>query len=253
MALTSSIVIEPSFASPSIPKPSVPQFTVKLVDSSYDIPATTAVDPYTGKTVTQAGSHIESRTIKLYIKRESIEPFIVETSTGNWTAGLQYNIRWKGHFQQDWHEIYTATNGYAGGEIEGEYLVVSYEGKYSSDGLDLYYQGLIARFPPEGQVDFQVEAMVGYVSRDPLAIGWVFNGETSGWGDTQTLTITETAPTLFPSASSSPTTTQDASIVPIPYCCSNNSFLRSGLGWRRCGVACCVGCCVVGFCGCVFA
>jgi hypothetical protein len=203
LALPSFIAIEPSFASASIPKPSVPQFIVKLVDSSYDIPATTAVDPYTGKTVTQAGRHIESRTIKLYIKCESIEPFIVETSTGNWTAGLQYNIRWKGHFQQDWHEIYTATNGYAGGEMEGDYLVVSYEGKYSSDGLDLYYQGLIARFPPEGQVDFQVEAMVGYVSRDPLAIGWVFNGETSGWSSTQTITIGESTQTATPDVSQS--------------------------------------------------
>jgi hypothetical protein len=197
--------MEPAFVSASIPKPSVPQFTVKLVDSSYDIPPTTSVDPYTGKTVTQAGSHIESRTIKIYIKREFIEPFTVETPTGNWTAGLQYNIRWKGHFQQDWHEIYTATNGYAGGDIEGDYLVVSYEGEYSSEGLDLYYQGLIARFPPDGQVDFQVEAMIGYVSRDPLAIGWVFNGETSGWSGTQTLTIGEPTQTAVPSASQSST------------------------------------------------
>jgi hypothetical protein len=32
----------------SIPKPSVPEFTVKLVDSSYDIPASSLIDPYTG-------------------------------------------------------------------------------------------------------------------------------------------------------------------------------------------------------------
>ncbi len=204
LTLFSSVTIETSVA--SMPKPSIPQFTVKLVDSSYDTPSTTSVDPYTGKTVTQAGSHIESRTIKIYIKRESIEPFIVETPTGNWTAGLQYNIRWKGYFEQDWHVIYTATNGYAGGDIEGEYLVVSYGGEYSSlAGLNLYYQGLIAKFPPGGRVDFQVEAMIGYVNRDPLASGWVFTGETSGWSSTQTITIDEISSATSPSPSSTAT------------------------------------------------
>lgn len=210
LTLFSSATIEASVA--SMPKPSIPQFNVKLVDSSYDTSSTTSVDPYTGKTETQAGSHIESRTIEIYIKRESIEPFIVETPTGNWTAGLQYNIRWKGHFEQEWHEIYTATNGYAGGIIEVDYLVVSYEGKYSSEGLNLYYQGLIAKFPSGGQVDFQVEAMVGYVHRDPLALGWVFTGETSGWTGTQTLTITETAPT--PDTSPSSSTPQGTTSIP---------------------------------------
>lgn len=31
--------------------PSVPQFTVKQVDRSYDVPATYDIDPYTGKTL----------------------------------------------------------------------------------------------------------------------------------------------------------------------------------------------------------
>jgi len=130
--------VQASTDASGIPTPSVPEFTLQLIASSYDIPPTSSVDPYTGQTVTQAGRHVESRTIKLYIKLEPITPFIVETPTGNWTAGLQYNIRWKGHFEQDWHEIYSPTNGFARGDIEGEYLVVSYEGEYSStEGLDL--------------------------------------------------------------------------------------------------------------------
>lgn len=201
-------------AETSIPKPAVPEFTIKLVDSSYDIPPTSSVDPYTGQTVTQAGRHVESRTIKLYIKLEPITPFIVETPTGNWTAGLQYNIRWKGHFEQDWHEIYSPTNGFAGGDIESEYLAVSYEGEYSSEGLKLYYQGLIATFPPGGQVDFQVKAMIGYIHRDPLALGWIFTGEESDWSNTQTITI-DSNPSSVPSSASSdsqnPTASSDQS------------------------------------------
>lgn len=230
LTLISSISTENTFA--STPKPSIPEFTINLIDSSYDIPSSSSVDPYTGQTITEAGRHVESRTIKLYIKLEPIMPFIVETPTGNWTAGLHYNIRWKGHFEQAWHEIYIPTNGYAGGDIEGEYLVVSYEGEYSSsEGLNLHYQGLIATFPSGAKVDFQVKAMIGYVHRDPLALGWVFTGETSDWSNTQTLTITETAPTPIPSTSPSPPTPQDT--TPIPNQAGTQISVLFGLDWLQ--------------------
>jgi hypothetical protein len=192
-----------------IPKPSVPEFTIKLVDSSYDIPPTSSVDPYTGQTVTQAGRHVESRTIKLSIKNQPFTPFQVEDENGNsWAVDFQYNIRWKGHFEQDWHEIYIPTNGFAGANLESEYTVISFEGEYSSsEGLKLYYQGLIATFPPDAQVDFQVEAMIGYVSRYPVPFtsGWTFTGEESGWSNTQTLTIGESqTPTSSPANSPTP-------------------------------------------------
>ncbi len=34
----------------SIPKPSIPEFTLKFLDNSYDVPPTYGIDPYTGKT-----------------------------------------------------------------------------------------------------------------------------------------------------------------------------------------------------------
>ena len=39
----------------SIPKPSVPEFTLQIADHSYDVPAktTSTTDPYTGKTTTK--------------------------------------------------------------------------------------------------------------------------------------------------------------------------------------------------------
>lgn len=39
-------------------KPSVPEFTVKLVDNSYDVPPTQTTDPYTG-TKTIPGYHVK--------------------------------------------------------------------------------------------------------------------------------------------------------------------------------------------------
>ena len=52
--------------------------------------------------------------------------------------------------------------------------------------------------PAGGQADFQVQAMSGYIHREisiPVpGTGWIFSGETSGWSNTQTVTIPETSP-----------------------------------------------------------
>ena len=56
--------------------------------------------------------------------------------------------------------------------------------------------------PTEGQVDFQVEAMIGYRDRGVYANGtmpYVIKGEKSGWSNTQTLAIGESqTPTPSP-------------------------------------------------------
>lgn len=59
------------------------------------------------------------------------------------------------------------------------------------------YNKIITDFPPNAQVDFQVETMIGYVHRimNPNAADqWdlyphVFTGETSDWSNTQTITM----------------------------------------------------------------
>jgi hypothetical protein len=227
--ITGSTIIGIVSAESSIPKPDTPDFTVKIIDSSHDDSPMPSVNPFTGQSVTQTEHHVESRTIAVYIKRELITPFTVESQTGNWTAGLQYSIRWKGHFEQNWHEIYSPTNGYASGKIEGDYLVVSFEGDYSSSGgLNLYYQGLIANFPPNAQVDFQVNALIGYVHRDPSALGWIFTGEESGWSNTQTVTIDNGSAPKTPNVSS-PNTSADQSGAQSEVSQSSFSFVEVGL------------------------
>jgi hypothetical protein len=51
LTASSLIVVKTAPASASIPKPSVPEFTLKFVDYSYDVPPTYGIDPYTGKVV----------------------------------------------------------------------------------------------------------------------------------------------------------------------------------------------------------
>jgi hypothetical protein len=165
-------------AESSIPKPSIPEFTVTLVDRSYDAPATQSIDPYTGETVTQPSHRIDNRTIEVTIKNQ---PF---------ASKLMYNIRVKGHFSKDWTEVFHPSDGFPI-QSDSEYTVLS----FSSKGGDDFYgpHSAVIYAPPSGQVDFQVEAMNGNVSREifiPVpGTGWFFTGEKSGWSNTQVLTV----------------------------------------------------------------
>jgi hypothetical protein len=104
--LLSSIMVETSFA--SITKPSVPQFTVKLVDSSYDIPTTYLIDPYTGANVTHPSHRVDNKTIELTIKNQPFVPYLVQEGNSNWTTSFYYNVRVKGHYKDDWITLYSA-------------------------------------------------------------------------------------------------------------------------------------------------
>ena len=86
-----------AFAVDSIPKPSVPEFTVELVDTSYDVPTTYSTDPYTGDTVTHKGYHVARRTIEVRIKNQPFTPF---TDSGGQEIKFYYNIRIKGHYEE---------------------------------------------------------------------------------------------------------------------------------------------------------
>jgi hypothetical protein len=156
-------------AATSIPKPAVPEFTVKLVDSSYDIPTTYSIDPYTGENMTHLGSHVERRTIEFKIKTQPFTPFWVQESpsAANWSVNFYYNIRVKGHFSEHWTEMFLASDGYPSQDYESDYRVLSYQGEYSStEGMKFNAGSIMTSFPPGAQVDFQVEAMIGYVSRE---------------------------------------------------------------------------------------
>ena len=208
LALSGLVMVGTVFAQ-SIPKPSVPEFTVELVDSSYDVPTTYSIDPFTGENVTHEGYHVESRTIEVKIKNQPFISYKIEDSAGNsWTINFYYNIRIKGHFSEYWIELYRPSDGYTHQWSDSDYTVFSYV--WGGDADTILGTKMI-KIPAGAQVDFQVEAMIGYVHRDgsiSMWFPWVFEGEVSGWSNTQTITIEEVqTPSPEPTSTPQPTST----------------------------------------------
>jgi lipopolysaccharide export LptBFGC system permease protein LptF len=180
MAVSSVIMVKTAFAQ-SIPAPSVPEFTVKFVDASYNVTPSSSINPYTGQNVTNEGYHVENRTIELIIKNQ---PFASYISNGQ-NISFYFNVREKGHYEENWTTIYTVDNYYTS-ESNTDYTTLTYL-------LDQNDPPFWNNIPSGGQVDFQVEAMIGYVSRTVGFASWYFAGQESGWSNTQTLTIPETS------------------------------------------------------------
>lgn len=192
LTASSLIVVKPAHS--SIPKPSVPEFIIETVSFPYDVPptTTTTIDPYTGKetVTTQPGYHVENKTTQIRIKNQPFTPYQMEIDGVNWTINLFYNIRLKGHFSEEWR-YYRYHNGSTDGNLRQ-----SYDSEYTIIPIDDY-------LPTEGQVDFQIEALIGYEHGVITAGGVpgtprIITGETSGWSNTQTLTINARAPITTP-------------------------------------------------------
>src|SRR4030066_2540959 len=73
-----------------------------------NIPTTYSIDPYTGKNATQEGYHVEQKNVEVRIKNQPFTPFWIQDSSSgaNYSVGFYYNIRFKGHFSEDWRELY---------------------------------------------------------------------------------------------------------------------------------------------------
>jgi hypothetical protein len=159
--------------------PFVPEFNVQLVAYPYDVTSITITktDPYTGKqtNVTTPGYHVENRSIEITIKNQPFTPY---TDEEGHKINIYYDVRIKGHFEEKWKNVYTKYEGSHPVQSNSEYTILS----------------LPANYPDEGLVDFQVQAITGYYY-DELAgrpvlplyvLGYV---ETSGWSNTQTLSV----------------------------------------------------------------
>jgi hypothetical protein len=172
-----SLTPPPSIPTPSpspifIPKPSVPEFTLRLIASF----------PEKNKT-----------TIELTIKNQ---PFDKDNI---YHYSLVYTVRIRTS-DENWTDLYNAEDGYPP-QSGSDYTVLSYvSGEiayYPSDDYPLAPSTKVGIIPSYGQVDFQVQAMVGYRTRSLAwlygrqGLPYVFEGESSGWSNTQTVTIRE--------------------------------------------------------------
>jgi hypothetical protein len=151
LMMTSVLLVE-SASSQSTAKPSTPQFTLKLVDDSYDVPPTSTVNPYTGKTETSGGYHVQGY-LEIYIKIKN-QPFtkhIDSSKTAEQQTSVFYQVQTKGHYSKDWSTIeqyvkeapaFNPRNPYQEQDYNAEYTILRY---YNSGNL-----------PREGQLDIRV-------------------------------------------------------------------------------------------------
>jgi hypothetical protein len=196
--LLSGLVVVEAVSAQSVPTPSVPEFTVEFFDNSYDVPASYEIDSYTGENVTVEGYHVENKTIQLTIKNQPHSS----------SYDYYYNVRVKGHFSGIWHVLFSSDDS---PEMSGsEFTVIT----FSSSGDDVFrnIDSVDFEAPSGGEVDFQVQAFVGYYESDywGWSGGWVFETVESSWSTTQTLAIPENQ-TQTPSPEPTPTPS------PTPY------------------------------------
>jgi hypothetical protein len=185
--LLSGLVVVEAVSAQSVPTPSVPEFTVEFFDNSYDVPASYEID-----------YHVENKTIQLTIKNQPHSS----------SYDYYYNVRVKGHFSGIWHVLFSSDDS---PEMSGsEFTVIT----FSSSGDDVFrnIDSVDFEAPSGGEVDFQVQAFVGYYESDywGWSGGWVFETVESSWSTTQTLAIPENQ-TQTPSPEPTPTPS------PTPY------------------------------------
>ena len=154
-----------------IPTPSVPEFTVEQKDNS---------------------------TVEIRIKNQAFD------WNNAYNYSFFYNVRIRTS-DENWTDLYDAEDGYPT-QSNSDYTVLSYRlgesAYYPPEDYPLSPSMKVGILPTEGQVDFQVEAMIGYRDRGVYANGtmpYVIKGEKSGWSNTQTLAIGESqTPTPSP-------------------------------------------------------
>lgn len=188
LTVSSLTVVESAFAQ------STPMFTLKFEAHPYDVPTTYGIDPYTGKNVTiQEGYHVENKSVVFTIKNQR-------------AAYLFYNVRYKGHFGDDWTEVfsyYLKNYPVSGDDSPGDLVPQSSSLGYTTITIPAAF--------PHGEIDFQVQALEWhyiqvFVYDHPLAppplneIGhyeerFVLKG-TSSWSPTQTMTFPAILPNV---------------------------------------------------------
>lgn len=205
LAVSSLIAANLALASVTYTTPSVPEFTLKLADHSYDVleRTTSTFDPYTGKTTTQTlpAYHVQNLTIDIIFRNQNFPSTI-----NGYSTVLYYDIAIKPHFTQDWDGPYD--KGWFPAQMNSEYTTISFP---------------LSDYPDEGQVDFRAQVYLGYhysyvdyshIQPIPQSS---FASSASDWSDTQTITISKSqAPAPSPATTSTPDPTPEQTQLPAP-------------------------------------
>jgi hypothetical protein len=186
IAISSIIIISPANGQIGVTNPSIPAFDVTLQTYSSYIQPTYTVDPSTGKAVMIEEGHTEvAKWVGVQIGGQ---PFIRYNNSDGQLISLFYNVRWKGTHDTTWQSIpqdryyrlYEDAGNLVDSQSTGVYISIGFKG---IKGPNSHLQLLD---PTATQIDFQVEALIGYYTADN-----VFVGQSSGWSNTQTLNVSD--------------------------------------------------------------
>jgi hypothetical protein len=236
LAVSSMFTFKPANAQ-SVPKPSVPGFSVRFVDASYNVSSTNA---YTGLSETNP---VSNASIVFTVFNQ---PFV----SPNYQ--LYFNIRVKPHYADNWTEIYPVVNTTSANNGDGTFSYALYiddsplqstsgntsiifpvipTDLYEATGYDIQryyspnenrdggYSTFLEAIPNGAQLDFQVQALVGHAGQMwiiqhpfyPTIGGYptiaVAYDTASGWSNTQTIIISGIASTTISPSESTPTPT----------------------------------------------
>jgi hypothetical protein len=238
----SLLIVKPSFAQSSS-KPSVPEFTARVVNAS-DVPANYWVNPVMNQNMTVLSIYNSVYVIELTIKNQPFASNIYNDGNIDQNVSLFYNVRMKEPSTVNWTVFYDAGLRYPYASKSDYTVMLLPIGNIPVGGgnntlvpeiLRYYWFGqeFISSDPVayDGKVDFQVEAMIGYVSS--LSMTTPFNtehfvGEISDWSSTQSITI----PSSPQSSSPTPTVPELSWLAILPLVVAT-LFIAAKLGHRK--------------------
>lgn len=208
MLVSGMLLITNNFAKADengIPKPSAPEFTIKLVDRSYDVPLTytNQTDPYTGKmtTIVNGGYRISNRTMELWIRNQEYAP----SEVGGISYALFYNVTFKGHYTDKWQIAYA---DYSPRATNSEYTVLILG--YGTERGPTFDMPQLGELVAGSQIDIRLQALIGTfieAQNPPSQFGepyhYEFVGEKSSWSNTETINIPALISSSTPSTSPS--------------------------------------------------
>ena len=171
----------------SIPTPSIPEFTLGFVNKSHYSSPVYEVSPYTGEkdVLVEPGHYEDERYVEVNITNQQVS--LTSTRLENYT-NLYYKIRVKGHYEDEW--------------VEAPHLMPSHYRYHNASDyaytvilVEISAQNSLRNVPSGGEIDVQVEALIGQVIKTKIMIygeesySYKFVGEESGWSSTQTIVI----------------------------------------------------------------
>ncbi len=187
----------------SVAKLSVPEFSVTYADNSYDVPASSTIDPFTGQSVENPAHHVVNRVLTFTIRNQEV------------TDGfLHYVIEMKGHFSGNWTGIYDGTATTNSVLTVWTFSTSDLSGRQEDQ---LYRGGVGFYLPYIGKTDFAVKAqtwgevMAKTSPQNPFGGSITTLFAESDWSNPQTVNLSGTS--ASPS-SSNPTFSSSSSPTP---------------------------------------